>query len=186
MAAHKQLTGALQVVANLARCIALKRALAAADPDPALNFWRVLHGNLLDMAVLEWCKLFGSDDEDHQLVHWKNVFTDEAVFRGDLLAHLGTDLPTWTGYWHQLKAYRDQHVAHLDFSKRDVTHYPDLDAALASATYYYRRLIAELRAQGEARFPDDLGAYYEEFLAQAREIAQAATASTRGFPERVR
>ena len=72
---------------------------------------------MLDMAALEWCKLLGADDEDHQLVHWKNVFTDEAVFRAELLAHLGTDLPTWTAYWQQLKGYRDQHVAHLDFSK---------------------------------------------------------------------
>ncbi len=58
MATQEQLTGALQVVVNLARCVALKRALIAADPDPALNFWRVLNGNLLDMAVREWCKLF--------------------------------------------------------------------------------------------------------------------------------
>jgi len=58
MAAHEQ-SGALQVADNLARCIALKRALAAADPDPALNFWRVFTAIMLDMAVLEWCKLFG-------------------------------------------------------------------------------------------------------------------------------
>ena len=46
---NERLTAALQVVVNVARCIALKRALAAADPDPSLNFWRVIHGNLLDV-----------------------------------------------------------------------------------------------------------------------------------------
>jgi hypothetical protein len=30
---------------------------------PSLNFWRLIYGNLLDVAVLEWCKVFGSDAE---------------------------------------------------------------------------------------------------------------------------
>lgn len=185
MARREQLTGALQVVVNVARSVALKRALAAADPDPALNFWRVLHGNLLDVAVLEWCKLFGSDDEEHQLVHWKNVFADEARFRADLFAHLGLEQEEWLAYWQQMKAYRDQHVAHLDFNRRDVTHFPNLESALSSTVYYYSQLIQELRALGEMRFPNDLSGYYDSFLAQAAEIAQSATASTRDFAERV-
>jgi hypothetical protein len=85
-----------------------------------------------------------------------------------------------------MKAYRDQHVAHLDFSRRDVTHYPDLGGALSSAVYYYSRLVHELRVLGDRRFPDDLREYYEAFPAQAVEIADSATASTRGFTERVR
>lgn len=85
-----------------------------------------------------------------------------------------------------MKAYHNQHVAHLDFNRRDVTHYPDLGSALSSAVYYYSRLIQELRALGDTRFPDDLGAYYDAFQTQAVEIAQSATASTREFTERVR
>lgn len=176
MATNEQLTAALQVVVNVARCIALKRALAAADPDPSLNFWRVVHGNLLDVAVLDWCKLFGSDDEDRQLLHWKNFFGDEDAFRAGLFAHVQLDQDAWRGYWQQMKSYRDQHVAHLDFNRRDVSHYPDLEPALASVCYYYRRLIMELRAMGDARFPDDLSRYHEAVLAQADEIAKAATA----------
>ena len=76
-------------------------------------------------------------------------------------------------------------MAHLDCNRRDVSHYPDLGLALASVCYYYSRLIVELRAMGDARFPDDLSRYYEALLAQADEIAKAATASTRGFAERV-
>lgn len=186
MATQEQLMGALQVVVNLTRCVALKHALAAAEPEPALNFWRVLQGNLLDTAVLEWCKLFGSDDEEHQQVHWKNIFADEAEFRANLFAHLGIEQEGWGAYWQQMKAYRDQHVAHLDINRRDVTHYPELGSALSSAVYYYSRLIRELRALGETRFPDDLSGYYDAFQTQASEIAQTATASTRGFTERVR
>lgn len=186
MATHEQLTSALQVLANLVRCVALKRALTAADPEPALNFWRVMHGNLLDVAVLEWCKLFGSDDEEHQQVHWKNVFADQAIFRTGLFAHIGVDQQIWRAYWEQMKNYRDQHVAHLDFNHRDVSHYPDLGLAISSAVYYYSQLIPELRAFGDARFPEDLAGYYEAFQVQATEIAQIAAASTKDFPERVR
>ena len=122
MATNEQLTAALQVVVNVARCIALKRALSEADPDPSLNFWRVFHGNLLDVAVLDWCKLFGSDDEDRQRLHWKNVFGNEDAFRAGLFAHVQLDQDAWRGYWQQMKRYRDQHLAHLDFNRRDVSH----------------------------------------------------------------
>lgn len=181
MAAHEQLTAALEVVVNIARCIALKRALAATDPDPALTFWRVIHGNLLDVAVLDWCKLFGSDDEEHQQVHWKNVFADKTTFRAGLLAHVQMNENSWCDYWKKMKKYRDQHVAHRDLNRRDVTHYPDLDAALSSVFYYHSSLIAELHMLGELRYPDDLITYYEKLLEQASEIAKTATASTSRF-----
>jgi hypothetical protein len=74
----------------------------------------------------------------------------------------------------------------LDFNRRDIAHYPDLGPVLLSVLYDCSRLIAELRALGDARFPDDLSTYHETFLAQAGEIARAATASTSGFAERVR
>jgi hypothetical protein len=95
------------------------------------------------------------------------------------------DQDSWRCYWQQMKSYRDQHVAHLDFNRRDVSHYPDLGPALASVCYYYSRLISELRATGDSRFPDDLASYHEAFVTQAIEIAKAATSSTRGFAERV-
>jgi hypothetical protein len=31
----------------------MKRALTAVDPNPHLNFWRLIQGNQLDIAVLE-------------------------------------------------------------------------------------------------------------------------------------
>lgn len=174
---------ALQVVVNVTRCIALKRALVAANPDPTLNFWRVLHGNLLDIAVLDWCKLFGSGDEQHQQVHWKSVFSNQDAFRAGLLAHVHMDLESWRDYWWQLKTYRDQRVAHLDFDRRDITHYPDLEPALLSVSYYYSQLISELQVVGGDELPNDLSAYYSAFLAQARKIAAVAIESTSEFAE---
>ncbi len=185
MASREQLTAALQVVINVARCVATKRALAATDRDPVLNFWRLLQGNLLDIAVLDWCKLFGSDNEEHRLIHWKRVFADQDTFLEDLLAHTAISRDDWLDYWQQMKSCRDQYVAHLDFDNRNLLSYPDLNKELSSAIFYYSRLITELRLLGDMRFPNDLRVYYEQYHNQASEIARTATDSTKVFAERV-
>jgi hypothetical protein len=84
-----------------------------------------------------------------------------------------------------VKAYRDQQVAHHDFRKRDVTHYPKLDLMLSSATYYYQRAIAWLEAQQVRQYPQDIENYGTRFGEQAREIAKAALVATQGIEERV-
>jgi hypothetical protein len=185
MASLDQLTAAINVLGNLVRSVHLKRVLAGLDPDPSLNFWRVMHGTLLDIAVLEWCKLFGSDDEEHQQTHWKNVVSDVDAFRAELLGQLGIDAKRWEAYWKEMKNYRDQHVAHRDFSKSDVYHYPTFDLALESSRIYYRYVIAELRKAKINRYPDDLGSYGDAFAAQAKVIGEKAIAATRGIEERV-
>lgn len=182
---REKLVGALNVLVNMTRCIALKRAMSAVDDDPDLNFWRIQQGNTLDVAVLEWCKLFGSDDEVNQQIHWKNIFSDTDGFREGLFSHLGFNQKAWNSYWKSMKGYRDQHVAHLDFKRRDIKNYPNLEYAEASATYYYSRLIHELRQMGECRFPEDLSVYYKNFLEQAKVIGQIAIQSTRNFKETV-
>jgi hypothetical protein len=187
MASPEQLIAVVNVLGNVVRSIQLKRVLTDVDPDPPLNFWRVLYGNLFDIAVLDWCKLFGSDDEAHQQVHWKNVIADgrQQEFRAGLLAHLGIGANAWAEYWNHMKTYRDQHVAHLDFKSRDLTHYPMLDHALESSYFYYAAVIAELRKQNVTRYPDDLRAYSAAFADQARTIAVRALASTKGIEEKV-
>lgn len=34
------------------------------------NFWTGINGNCLDIAVLEWCKLFADRKDPH---HWKKI-----------------------------------------------------------------------------------------------------------------
>jgi hypothetical protein len=147
-----QLTDAINTLANLVRCAYLKRALANIEPRPRLNFWRVIYGNLLDTTVMEWCKLFGSDDEGRQHVHWKNLFKDQKDdFRAGLLRHVRASRRQWDDYWKQMKTYRDKFAAHLDPDRREVTHYPELELAIASSGYYYSKIITELRRRGVTR-----------------------------------
>lgn len=177
----------LNLIANIIRNAHLKRILSELDPDPHLNFWRVMHANLLDMAVIDWCKLFGSDDEEHQKTHWKNLIQEAQHddFRRELYRALGTDEAGYRAYWTEMKNYRDQHAAHRDFAKNDVKNYPRLGWAVDSCAIYYRHVIAKLRENGVTRYPNDIADYGKAFAEQASAIAQKALAATKDLEERV-
>ena len=74
----QRLLSVVEVLASMVGTIQLRRTFNAVSPMPNL-MWRVIYGNSTDMAVLEWCKLFASDDEQNQPVHWKNVAPDFAA-----------------------------------------------------------------------------------------------------------
>lgn len=179
----EELTAHLFRLVYLARSAEMKRALTATEAEPALNFWRLIYGNQLDITVLEWCKVFGSDGE---ATHWKKLVppADHNQFRNDLLASLGITADAWAAYWKEMKGYRDNLVAHHIEMNR-VPNYPVLDIALKSSFFYYKYLINELRSLGETRYPNDLEAYCIAFEKQAREIASQALASTAALKERV-
>ncbi|MDA8248605.1 MAG: hypothetical protein M0Z28_05445 [Rhodospirillales bacterium] len=184
-----QLKDAVSVLVSLVRNAHLKRVLHSVDPEPHLNFWRVIYGNLLDLAVLEWCKLFGSDNAGHQPTHWKNLVpaSDHGTFRQDLLQHLKIDIDEWMSYREKMKTYRDTCVAHDDVRKRvDVTVYPDLNIAMESSYFYYSYLLKELRRRGIGDYPTDLRTYCATFAEQATLIAREAMAATAEIKEKVR
>ena len=169
---------------DLVRSAHLKRALAAVDPDPQLNFWRIIYGNLLDIAVLEWCKVFGTDD---QSTHWKTVVPEgeRDAFRQSLFNHLGIDNAKWCKYWEGMIAYRNNHAAHNNDEKRS-ENYPQLDLALEASYFYYDYLIKRFRNLGCSSYPDDLDAYCAAFAVQAKAIAEIAIQSTNGITEKTR
>jgi len=178
---HSVLIQHIERLRDLVRSAHLKRALAAVDADPKLNFWRIIYGNLLDSAVLEWCKIFGTDDEP---THWKSIVPIEEhdSFRQKLLDHLGIENATWREYWNEMKAYRNNHVSHSNAQNRS-ERYPQLDLALKASYFYYDHLIKELRALGCSSYPDDLVTYCTAFFGQAEAVAKVAIRSTSGMTE---
>jgi len=182
MTRRKELTAHIFRLVHLARSTEMKRALTEVDPNPHLNFWRLIHGNQLDIAVLEWCKVFGSDGE---ATHWKKIVppADHDQFRVGLFGAVGVTAEEWVAYWNEMKAYRDKLVAHY-IESNSVDNFPMLDLALRSSCFYYSYLIKELRSLGETKYPDDLQIYYGEFESQAREIAATAFASTAAIEQR--
>lgn len=182
----QQLFDAVEVLVNLVRNIRLRRELKSVCASPPLNFWRVIYGDLTDIAVLEWCKLFGSDDSEKQTVHWKNVVPDEDAFRQALFSRLNVSAEQWQAYWEHVKQYRDRSVAHHDQRRVEIKTYPTFDLALLSAYFYYETAIAELMKLGIEQLPNDLEAYADDFAEQCRGIAAAAMKATEAFEEKVR
>jgi hypothetical protein len=180
-----QLQAAADVLGALIRNILLKRALHVAEPTPRLNFWRIQYGNLMDMAVIEWCKLFGSDDEERQPIHWKNMVNDQDTFRSALLAALGMSRRDWNTYWEEMKRYRDFNVAHHDARRIEIPHYPVLETALNSAFFYFEYVQNEMEKLGKALQPPNIRAHASEFEAKCLEVARIALRSTKGISETV-
>ena len=182
---RKRLSEAVEVLVNLVRNIHLRRELSAVCPDPHLAFWRLIYGDLSDIVVLEWCKLFGSDDDEHQPLHWRNVVSDQIQFREALFSRLQIYESKWRSYWGEMKRYRDQSVAHHDIRRSEIKNYPKFDLALESAYFYYEFIVDQLRNMGTDLKPSDLREYSKSFAAQCREIAQAAMNATEQFKETV-
>ncbi|WP_109484049.1 hypothetical protein [Paraburkholderia sp. C35] len=127
---------------------------------------RTINSNFVDIAVLEWCKVFADWHARH---HWRRLVRDSQArtgFRTALFAVLGLDEAGWEHYLTVVKTYRDRFVAHLDDD--DTMDIPSLDPVLASTFFFYGQLW-ELAPDGalDGRFQDDLQAYYEASHRQA-------------------
>src|SRR5687768_4600101 len=76
------------------------------DKEGDRGFWREVNSSCLDIAVLEWCKLFADQRGKHS---WRRVVAPEmhAAFERGLLAAMGTDPRKFTEYLGCVRAYRD-------------------------------------------------------------------------------
>ena len=170
------------ILRQISRCIHIKQVLHAVEPTPHLNFWRLLYGGMLDLPVLDWCKIFGANGEP---THWKGIVTDVDDFRRVLLEFLNIDYGTWQRYWDQMKTYRDELIAHHQADTRVET-YPSLEIALQSCYFFYDYLSDGLYHPAVVPAEERLEAYCEEFREQATNIAQAALRATADIEENVR
>ncbi|MEI7994354.1 MAG: hypothetical protein WCH01_05570 [Methylococcaceae bacterium] len=181
----EKITTQIKLIVQIVRCIHFKRELSKLDPEPHLNFWRLIHGGLLDLSVLEWTKIFGSNGEP---THWKcgDIVDDHDTFRRELLIRTGLTQEEWNTYWNDMKSYRNEEISHhFDNLSRKCQNYPTLDVALISCYFYYEYLIKKAREHGEAKFPDNLGDYCKKFSAQTRAIAKLALEATANCKEEV-
>lgn len=140
------------------------------------QFGATVNGDLLDIAVLEWCKLFADRNARH---HWKRFVrtdVDQEQFLAGLVEAAGMSLEGWKRYLDQMRVYRDKFVAHLD--DQQVMNIPVLDAALSTTFFLYGHVRANsheaiFRTPHLAHLPDDLPAYYEACFEEGRHAYQA-------------
>jgi len=133
------------------------------------QFWITTNNNFLDIAVLEWCKLFGDLKGKH---HWGKVISDGDEFFDGLLAKVVLTKQMFDDYIKEMRTYRDEFIAHLDDEER--MQIPNLVPATKSAVYLYEYLIAHEDEDGA--FHDahpSASAYYRQFLTKGKAIYAA-------------
>lgn len=133
--------------------------------DRTSNIEKTINGNFLDIAVLEWCKLF-LPKEKHA---WHKIVSDTKGFQAGLLKHLDITQADFEKYREELRTYRDKFIAHLDL--HEIMCVPLMDIVKNSVIYYYCWLLQH--ENDGATFedgPSDLPAYYQRWEAEGKKF----------------
>jgi hypothetical protein len=101
------------------------------------QFLITANSNFLDVAVLEWCKLFGDPKGKH---HWAKVVDDRSAFERTLLDDLSLTADQFAAFIKDVRRYRDRFLAHLDDDEK--MNIPNLDIIIASVRFLYRYLMS--------------------------------------------
>jgi hypothetical protein len=133
---------------------------------PAAEIWATINSNCLDIAVLEWCKLFADQSAKHG---WRKALVDPGHFLPQLMADCGVSAEEWTAYLKKMLNYRNKFVAHLDDSNRmDI---PEMGVAEKAAIYLYDSIRAENSGTHTlAGLPTSPRTYYQECYAEAEDL----------------
>ncbi len=135
------------------------------------DYSQTILNNFIDVATLEWCKIF-ADIKGHH--YWrKSVSEDkqETLFKS-LIAELGLTNDEFDDYVDTIKTYRDKFVAHLD--KKNSMQVPNFEHAKDSISILYQHLL------DNETFSDNMGidkapkacTYYNECLIEAQTQTQ--------------
>lgn len=162
------------VCANFGRNLAYFRAGQEKENLPLLqervpfaSFWRQVNSNAIDVAVLDWCKLFADKTGEH---HWAKVVKNRTAFEAGLLRHLGVNASTLEEYIKDMRTFRNKFVAHLDQEK--VTSIPDMTLAKSAAEFLLDHVMANEAAPGDLEGLEgtNIKAGYDTCVAEAREV----------------
>ena len=130
------------------------------------QFWLSANGNFLDIAVLEWCKLFADTRGKH---FWRKAITDDVSFQEGLLAEIGLSETEFEDYVNQMRTYRDKFIAHLD--SEEVMHIPLLQSAVNSTVYLYDYLLETEETGGCFADAQKGGSkFYGKFLEEGKAV----------------
>ncbi|KTD32342.1 hypothetical protein Lmor_2280 [Legionella moravica] len=119
------------------------------------KFWITVQNNFLDIAVMEWMKLFGSYSEHH---HWKNILSDIEKFKIDMLKYCGLNEDEFDRLHNEIKKYRDEFVAHLD--SKETMKIPIMTKAFKATKFYYRHIYEQLPKESSIGLPSNLQEHY--------------------------
>ncbi len=127
----------IQNLAFYRAAMANQTAPIRSDFHTEATFLRRAINNFIDIAVLDWCKLFGSHKGEKH--HWRRVVSDPASFELALLSELGISADALARLVERMLSYRDKFVAHLD--NHLVMDVPELEEAHKALSFYHRHIV---------------------------------------------
>lgn len=120
------------------------------------HIWVNANGNFLNMAILEWCKLFTEQNGKH---YWKHFVRDKTLFFNDLNLQVGMSRADFRSYATNVLRYRNKFVAHLDEER--AMSVPKLRIARKSAAFLYEYLCRDSAGKIHLKdFPPSAREYY--------------------------
>ena len=140
-------------------------------PHAGRNFWVNANGNFVEIALLEWCKVFGDPKGAYS---YKKCVGDSVTVGAQLLTAVGKLQQEWDDYIDAMRKYRDKFVAHWDEDVDGVL-LPEMDTAKASLIFLLDHCVQN---EGDGYFqwddvPYPAQTFYEQKLADGREACQA-------------
>jgi hypothetical protein len=132
---------------------------------PQTEIWATINSNFLDVAVLEWCKLFADQSAKH---NWRKVVVDPSSFLPQMLSDSGISQSGWTSYLDKMRRYRNGFVAHLD--DMPVMNIPEMGNAEAAAFHLYDTLRAEQSRNVFKGLPTNLRTYAQHCRTEAKKV----------------
>jgi hypothetical protein len=158
---HEQLRRVVQMCGTCLRNIAYYRAgWDGTKPFFASPIHKQINSNFIDMAVIEWCKLFG--EPKHEPQHWQHIIDTidkRKAFMGELIAHVGGDRHDWNKHRTRCMNYRNDFLAHVGLER--TMHLPHLDMCQRSAVFYARLVYSKEMSPPVCSDPE---AYYQDHL----------------------
>ncbi len=133
------------------------------------QFWTSLNGNFLDVAVLEWLKLFGDFKDKH---HWKKIMHSDPSFKQRMFDEVDIQQDDLDKIHISIKSYRDKFVAHLD--SEEVMRIPKLEEGLHLVFFYYSE-VKEI-CDNTSDWPESIEEFYQEHFKKG--LAQYASQQT--------
>lgn len=128
------------------------------------DFWTTMLGNCIDMAVLEWSKIFVDQNSKY---HWKRVLEESKHedFRSRLLSEENITKEMWIESISSIQRYRNSFVAHL--ANEDQMDVPLLETPRCIIAFFFNCIHPGSDANYLYALPNDLNDYYINCLEDA-------------------
>ena len=136
---------------------------------PSNDLWRTLNSNFLDIAVIEWCKVFAETKAIH---NWRRVVLHPDVFLPQMYSDSGATKDEWDVYVCKMRLYLDKFLAHLD--REPTMHIPNMGLAQSAIFYIYDTMKAEQLGGVFRGLPGRLRQYSEECKVDAAKLYENA------------